>query len=406
MCTNGFNCASRILIVASFLLWLVFPTSLIVPATAADDTVSFTPEERHFIREHPLVLVGGEEDWPPFDFVQEGEYTGVAKDYLDLLGKYTGITFEVKTGYSWDELLQLMQTKKIDLLPMLYWSEERTGYMHFTKPYLTVRHYVFVSHDGEGLGRMSDLEGRSVAIPKGYAQIELLQRDHPEIRILEVNSPLEAIDAVVTRRADALIENTALVSYLVKENNIQGLKPAFATHLGVNKLYMAVRKDWRLLRDIVQKGLDAASASEKNRVARRWITIVPGDLTVSEPITERLPLSEEERLYLQRKKAIKACVNPNWMPLEKLENGRYIGMGADYLEIFQSRIGIPIRVVPTENWSQSVAYAKARRCDIFMLSMDTSERRSYLDITTPYLKMPLVIATKQDVFFILAGRKQ
>ena len=112
-----------------------------------------------------MVVVGGEEDWPPFDFVRDGEYTGVAKDYLDLLHKYTGITFEVKTGYSWNELLQLMQAQDIDLLPMLYWSEQRTSYMHFTRPYLTVRHYVFINKEIKGIGSMADLEGKTVVDP-------------------------------------------------------------------------------------------------------------------------------------------------------------------------------------------------------------------------------------------------
>ncbi len=373
---------------------------LIAPAFAADKSVSFTPEEQRFIQEHPVVVVGGETDWPPFDFVRDGEYTGVAKDYLDLLQKYTGITFKVKTGYTWDQLLQLMWEKQIDLLPMLYWSEQRTAYMHFTRPYLTVRHYVFVSKEVDTIRSMGDLGGKSVAIPKGYAQIELLQQEHPQIRILEVNNPLEAIDAVITQRADALIENTALVSHLIKENNIQGLKPAFATELGVNQLYMAVRKDWPVLRDIIQKGLDAISFSERYLITNKWISLDSADREVAASINERLSLTPDEQNYLQQKKVIKACVDPNWMPLEKLEKNRYTGIGADYLKIYENKIGIPIEVVSTQTWAQSVAYAKARRCDIFMLSMDTPARQAYMNITTPYLTVPVVIATKPDVLFI------
>jgi len=367
---------------------------------AAQGDISFTQDERDFIKNHPEVIVGGEEDWPPFDFVRDGKYVGVANDYLGLLEKNTGITFQVETGHSWRELLQLMASKQIDLLPMLYWSEQRLTSMHFTKPYLTVRHYVFVAGKAKGIDSMRGLEAKTVAIPKGYAQIELLKLEYPKIHVLEVGSPLEAIDAVVTQRADALIENTALVSHLLKEHNIQGIKPAFATDLGVSQLYMAARKDWPLLRDIIQKGLDAITAEEKNRIAHTWITLDTPARAAGNESSEQLIMNEEERAYLQQKGVIKACVDPNWMPLEKLENGIYIGMGADYMDIFQAKLGIPIQAVLTDSWAQSVAYAKARQCDIFMLSMDTPERRVYMNVTKPYLKLPLVIATRLDIVFL------
>ena len=46
------------------------------------DSVSES-EEREFIRQHPNIVVGGEMDWPPMDYVENGEYKGAAKDYLD-----------------------------------------------------------------------------------------------------------------------------------------------------------------------------------------------------------------------------------------------------------------------------------------------------------------------------------
>ena len=111
--------------------------------------------------------------------------------------------------------------------------------------------------------------------------------------------------------------------------------------------------------------------------------------------------SEEERAYLKNKKEILMCIDPNWMPYEKIEDGKHIGMTRDYMELFSERIGVPITMVPTTNWMQSIEYAKARKCDIFSLAMSTPERETYMDFTAPYLSIPLVIATRIDELFIV-----
>ncbi len=94
------------------------------------------------------------------------------------------------------------------------------------------------------------------------------------------------------------------------------------------------------------------------------------------------------------------CIDPNWMPFEKFENGKHVGMSADYFKIFSKKLGIDIIPIKTTTWSQSIEFAKNRKCDILSLAMETPERKKYLNFTSSYLKIPLVIATKLDVPFI------
>lgn len=108
----------------------------------------------------------------------------------------------------------------------------------------------------------------------------------------------------------------------------------------------------------------------------------------------------QEQQYLQEKKRITMCIDPDWMPLEKIEQGRHIGMTSDYIHILQKKINTPIELVKTNTWSQSIEFAKGRKCDIYSLAMETEERRQYMNFTKPYLSIPLVVATKTDEFFI------
>ena len=116
--------------------------------------------------------------------------------------------------------------------------------------------------------------------------------------------------------------------------------------------------------------------------------------------SDKIKLTESEKIYLQKNKKITMCIDPNWMPFEKLDNGKHIGMSADYISIFEKKLGIEISLVKTNNWTETLKYAKNRKCDIVSLAAKTKKRKEYLNFTEPYLNIPLVIATKTDIKFI------
>ncbi len=111
-------------------------------------------------------------------------------------------------------------------------------------------------------------------------------------------------------------------------------------------------------------------------------------------------LTYQEQNYLKEKKIITACIDPHWMPFESLKDGKHIGLSSDYLDIFQKNLSVDIKVIKTDSWMDSLELAKMRKCDILPLAMETNERKEYLDFTSPYLKTPVVLATKQDVAFV------
>lgn len=113
-----------------------------------------------------------------------------------------------------------------------------------------------------------------------------------------------------------------------------------------------------------------------------------------------LKLTQEEIEYLKNKKELKLCVDPNWLPLEKIENEKHIGISAEYIETISKKINIPITLVETTQWSESLEKIKQRRCDILSLAQKTPSRDKYLDFTSAYISMPYVIATKSGLPFI------
>jgi signal transduction histidine kinase len=111
-------------------------------------------------------------------------------------------------------------------------------------------------------------------------------------------------------------------------------------------------------------------------------------------------LTSIEKKHLKEKQVIKMCIDPNWMPFEKIHQNKHTGITAEYIQNFSKKIGTPIRLIQTNNWSQSLEYAEKRKCDILSLAMSTPKREKYMDFSIPYIKVPLVLVTKENITFI------
>lgn len=112
-------------------------------------------------------------------------------------------------------------------------------------------------------------------------------------------------------------------------------------------------------------------------------------------------LTKKEKAFLKRKKILKLCIDPNWMPFEMFtDKGEYIGLSSEYFELFSKQINIPIKPIKTNNWSETLDFMKKRKCDVLSLAMETPSRKKYMDFTSIYMQMPLVLATKLNVTFV------
>lgn len=110
--------------------------------------------------------------------------------------------------------------------------------------------------------------------------------------------------------------------------------------------------------------------------------------------------SDAEIHYLLNKEKITMCVDPHWMPFEEIRNGSHYGIAADYMTLFQQKLPVPIELVETSSWTESIIKAQQRQCDILSLAASTATRRQYLNFTKPYVSLPVVIATTNDKIYI------
>ena len=115
--------------------------------------------------------------------------------------------------------------------------------------------------------------------------------------------------------------------------------------------------------------------------------------------------------YLNSKKELTLCIDPTWMPFEKIDkNGEHIGISKEYFDIFRKNLPIPIKLIKTSSWIETLDFMKDKKCDILSLAMVSKERKEYMNFSSIYISTPLIVATKINLPFFpdiekLSGKK-
>lgn len=392
------------------LFMMVWPFSALAEMPSAPTAqgleLNLTESERQWLREHPVIRVSNEIDWAPFDYMENGEPAGYSIDLMNRVAEILGIKFQYINGMPWGELLEHFQQRQIDVMSAIYISESRKAYSLFTPPYFKNPPAIITRKEETGIHTLLDLAGLKVALPSGFALFEALPKEVPGIILLDeidgkpIESTLDALKAVVAGKADAVVESAATLTHQIEVNGLPSLKiaayPSFQ-HLDIDDydLYTAVRKDWPTFHGILVKALDHVTIDERIALQKKWL-----GLTALASVS-RIPMTFQEQAYLTRKGEISFCVDPDWMPYERIDDeGRHVGMVAEFIQRIEERLGVPFRLHPTRNWTESLEQIRAGNCDVLSAAAATDARRSYLNFTRPVFEYPLVIAIREDVPFV------
>ncbi|WP_105167872.1 transporter substrate-binding domain-containing protein [Pseudoalteromonas sp. T1lg23B] len=108
-------------------------------------------------------------------------------------------------------------------------------------------------------------------------------------------------------------------------------------------------------------------------------------------------LTSEEIEYLNENSSFTYCADPQWKPLEWIDDGfRHQGYIADYLALISHGLGINFELFPTNSWTSTLEAIKQRDCDFVSAAMQTQVRELYVNFTQPYLSYAFAIAVHKD----------
>jgi ABC-type amino acid transport substrate-binding protein len=310
----------------------------LLPANAQD--LELTEAERAWIEEHPVIRVHNEMNWPPFNFNQNGEPRGYSIDFMNLVASRTGLQVEYISGPSWQQFLDMTQSNELDVMLNINATPERAEYLNFTDYHLQSPAAIVVKDLTLSVTSLQDLYGKRVAVPDGFFTEEFLAREHAEIELVLESDTLGSLYAVLEGRADAMLDDFPVTDYLINQHTLTSLRVAMMTRdPGLASAHsLGIRKDWPVLRDILQKGMDAVDQTEITELRQKWFGAEFADTS-----TERnIALTAEERTWISEHPVIRVHNEMNWPPFNFNENGEPRGFSIDLMNLVASRARIQV----------------------------------------------------------------
>ncbi len=370
-------------------LFLVLFSVFSLQATAAN--FELTAQEKLWISQNPVLTVGAEKDWAPFDFVDNnGQYTGIAKEYLDIISSKTGIRFHYQID-SWNNLLANFKNGKIDLLPAIYFAKEREEFANFTKSYSQHAEFIFVKEGKQNFSSLAALAGKKLVVIEGYLIENYIRTHYPDIQLSTQPSIIKALHSLISGEVDAFANDLASTAHMARQYNIVGFIPATLIEDRINHLHMATTKDQPMLTQILNKVFSSISDDTHRMIRAKWIPLSP----VREQSTS-LVLTEEEKQWLNKHPIVNISSDPSWMPYEGADHkGYFIGVFSDLTELVAKRLGITTRYIPSTSWTEVMDKARNKQIDFFT-AIPTTERKQFLLFSQPIIIKELALITRSD----------
>ncbi len=235
--------------------------------------------ERTWLTAHPVLRVALDGSRAPIDVRSEdGTYHGLSVDCLKRMEGLLGVTFTFVDTPTWSDAIRRARAREIDVLAGVTETAQYAEDFIFTQPYASFPEVILANTRNLGYFRtLDDLSGEEqqglpVAVVRDYPEAEFLRRERPQIPLLLVPTTAAALEALVSGRAKALIGCLPTSVYWLQASGELGVRVVGQTPF-VYRASLAARSDWPELASILDKGLAAIPADERERLRARWVRI-------------------------------------------------------------------------------------------------------------------------------------
>ncbi|MBU1196610.1 MAG: transporter substrate-binding domain-containing protein [Proteobacteria bacterium] len=235
---------------------------------------------------------------------------------------------------------------------------------------------------------------------KGVASIdafyaEQLKKKHPALKMVIATDFDDIFGKLTEQKIEGFIEDTLVAQDLFFRQGRQNEFGAIPDFSVTSSISAVTRKTNTALLDFINQGLASIPTSEFLKLENKWLKDPEQGHyhTLNSPVN----LTPEEKNWLKTHRKFKVGVDPQFHPFEFIDpQGLHSGAVADYLALIEKMLDIEFDVAPDLSWQQVTSLAEQKKLDVLSAVTQTPERSKFLNFTEPYLKYPIVIATRKE----------
>jgi two-component system sensor histidine kinase/response regulator len=237
-------------------------------------SLKLSDSEERWLSKHQTIRLGIDPRFEPIEFIDDqGNYSGIASDYVKLLTAKLGISVQIMSDSNWSQALKLAKQGEIDLFAAITLTQDRENYLSFTRPYFKYPVVIYTRDDFPVISGLENLSRKKVTVVKDYFTHEMAKQHYPKLDLIVVDTIRDGLWAVSRGHADAYIGDTATATFEIRKHNIVKLKIAAPAGFESQGHAFAVRKDWPELASMINKLMDSITPEEHLEINNRWVQI-------------------------------------------------------------------------------------------------------------------------------------
>ncbi|MDD2826813.1 MAG: transporter substrate-binding domain-containing protein [Sulfurospirillaceae bacterium] len=238
-------------------------------------SIEFTEQEKAYIATNPIIRVCVNPTLAPFEFLTvEGKYQGIGAELLEHVAAKIPLNLEIIQTYSWKESLEKARNNDCDIVNFIPQTLEFNKWLLFSDPLFSDYNVLLTRSEHPYISDVHKLVDESLALGENSALYERLSHDFPNLTIFSVETPEDAIFLVLNKKIDMTIRSSTIMSYTIRKQGLLNLKIAAILEEYKNIFKIGIVGNNEILRDLLNKGIAALTANEREEIVNTYSPIV------------------------------------------------------------------------------------------------------------------------------------
>ncbi|HUH60504.1 MAG TPA: glutamine ABC transporter substrate-binding protein GlnH [Candidimonas sp.] len=162
------------------------------------------------------LLVATDTAFVPFEFRENGKYTGFDIELWEAIAKEAGLKYSLRP-MDFNGIIPGLQTRNVDVaLAGITIRDDRKKVIDFSDPYYESGLAILVDTNNTDIKTAKDLEGKLVAVKIGTATVDYLKTNVPKAKLKLFPNIDNAFLELATGRVEAVVHDTPNLQYFAK----------------------------------------------------------------------------------------------------------------------------------------------------------------------------------------------
>ncbi len=212
-----------LVLLATAVLLLVGNTAIFAQngSSTGEDSQS-EPTAEATVLPRAVLRVGGDQSYPPYEFMDNGIPTGFNVDLTRALAAEMGVEVDIRLGV-WSDMRQELLDGKIDLLMGMAYTQERDRSYDFSVPYTYITFDLFVP-TGSPVRSFNDVHGKTIVVQSGGAMHDYLLQEGTAVDLILVQNAADALVLIDQGVYDGALLNRMQGQFLIRELGLENVR--------------------------------------------------------------------------------------------------------------------------------------------------------------------------------------